>query len=640
MESSYWAASSITEIAEHILKRKDEYYKFLDVSGVLAELRKSYRLFYGNSAIDETKNGKVIMSVNHYASLVRSLHNLVTQNRPAFEARAVNSDYDSQAVSILAEGLLDYYLREKKLEDLLKTVCQTSLYLREGWIVAEWNAQGGEVYGINPESGTPINEGDVDYNAYNMLEVIRPVSGKPNWYIIRKQVNKFDLIAKYPELESELLEAAQSVQEKRKWSLSYIADTEQENDNCEMLVFMHDKTPALPQGRLVECVGSVVITDGPLPYKKPYCFCIKSMDALQTSFGHSPAMDIIPLQNAMDTCFSVVLSNINSFGIGTLVSEKGSLSVSQIREGLQHLEHVKGSQPPAVLNMLQMPPGVMDFANSLISNSETISGVNAVARGNVPHQMSGTAMALVAQQALTFSSGLQASYNMLIESVGNALIELLQTYAVVPRIAQIAGKSKKPYMRKFQGDDLKAISKIVVDAANAFTKTGAGKVEVANNLLNTGLIKQPEQYLQVVQTGTLEPLLEGETAQIMLIREENESLGEGQPAQAIMTDNHSLHVIEHSIVLSDPEVRGNPQITQNVLAHIQQHIDLAMSMPPALSAMLKQQSFMQPPMPPEGMSPEAAGGTPAPESMQTAQTPNMPTVAGTNQEFDPSAVPQ
>lgn len=639
MESTYWALAAGKDITEHIKKRKDEYWQFLSTSGVLEELQRSYKLFYGNSAIDEMNNGKTVMSVNHYASLVRSLHNIVTQNRPAFEARAVNSDYESQAVTLLANGLLDYYLREKRLEDNLKEACMLALYLREGWITAEWDSQLGQAYGVNPESGTPIMEGDVSFETRNILEIIRPATGAANWYIIRKQINRFDLIAKFPELETELLEAKTSIAERRKWSLSYIADVEINDDDCELLVFYHAKTPAMPEGRMVECVGDVILTDGPLPYKRPYIFSIKAMNTIQTGFGHSPAMDLMPLQNSLDTCFSVALSNINSFGVGTLVSEKGSLSVSQIREGLQHLEHNKGSEAPHVLNMLQIPPEVMNFASSMVQNAETISGVNSVARGNVEHQMSGTAMALVAQQALTFSSNLQASYNGLIENVGSALIELLQTYAVVPRVAQIAGKSKKSFMREFKGDDLQGINKIVVDSANAFTKTNAGKVEVANNLLNTGLIKNAEQYLQVIQTGTLEPLLEHETAQLMLIREENEALSEGGQVVAIMTDDHPTHVLEHAVVLSDPMVRSNPQITQAALAHIQQHIDLASNQSPVLAAMLKQQNFAPPPGPGPGVNPGIAS-TENPQSMMDAQTPAMPTIAGTDQKFDPQGQQQ
>lgn len=613
-ESKYWAASDINEIAGHILERKDNYLTFLENSTIMGELRDSFSLFYGNTAIDEMDNGKTIMTSNHYASLVRALHTMVTQQRPAFEARAVNSDYKTQSSVLLANGLIDYYMREKKLEDKLKEACLLALYLREGWITVEWDVNAGEVYAVNPESQSPVTTGDVKFSVYSILDVIRPTQGSCNWHIIRRSENKYDLAAKYPEVADEILNSNTPVQDRRRWTLSYIGETELESDDVEILTLYHAKTPAMPAGRFVQVVGDTVLTDGPLPYNKPYIFKITAADAFQTAFGHSPAMDIMPLQDALDTCFSIALSNINSFGIGSLVSEKGTLQVNQLREGLMHLEHSKGSQPPQVLNLLQIPNEIFNFAEMLVKNAETISSVNSVARGNVPHQMSGTAMALVAQQAITFSSGLQQSYNSLIESTGTALVELLQTYAQVPMVAQIAGKTKKSYLKQFKSDDLKGISKVVVDSANAFTKTTAGKVEVANNLLNSGLIKTPEQYLQVVSTGTLEPMVEHDQAELMLIRQENEMLSEGQPVQALITDNHGLHVLEHSTVASDPLIRQDPNILQPLLAHIDEHIQLDATRPPQLSLMLKQ----QPAPPPQPMAPP---GEPPPQDMFSAQVP-------------------
>lgn len=612
--TTYWAASDINEIAGHIIERKDNYLTFLENSTIMGELRDSFSLFYGNTAIDEMDNGKTIMTSNHYASLVRALHTMVTQQRPAFEARAVNSDYKTQSSVLLANGLIDYYMREKKLEDKLKEACLLALYLREGWITVEWDVNAGEVYAVNPESQSPVTTGDVKFSVYSILDVIRPTQGSCNWHIIRRSENKYDLAAKYPEVADEILNSNTPVQDRRRWTLSYIAETELESDDVEVLTLYHAKTPAMPAGRFVQVVGDTVLTDGPLPYNKPYIFKITAADAFQTAFGHSPAMDIMPLQDALDTCFSIALSNINSFGIGSLVSEKGTLQVNQLREGLMHLEHSKGSQPPQVLNLLQIPNEIFNFAEMLVKNAETISSVNSVARGNVPHQMSGTAMALVAQQAITFSSGLQQSYNSLIESTGTALVELLQTYAQVPMVAQIAGKTKKSYLKQFKSDDLKGISKVVVDSANAFTKTTAGKVEVANNLLNSGLIKTPEQYLQVVSTGTLEPMVEHDQAELMLIRQENEMLSEGQPVQALITDNHGLHVLEHSTVASDPLIRQDPNILQPLLAHIDEHIQLDATRPPQLSLMLKQ----QPAPPPQPMAPP---GEPPPQDMFSAQVP-------------------
>jgi hypothetical protein len=185
-------------------------------------------------------------------------------------------------------------------------------------------------------------------------------------------------------------------------------------------------------------------------------------------------------------------------------------------------------------------------------------------------------------------------------------------------------------MKEFKGTDLQGISRIVVDSANSFAKSTAGKVELANNLLQSGFIKTGEQYLQVVSTGQLESLIEHEQSQLMLIRTENEMLGEGQMVSAVMVDDHSLHVLEHAVVLNNPEVRNNPQILQAALGHIQEHINLAKSQDPVLSMMLKQQPLAQPTVNPGNINQAP------PQTLQDAETPELPTNPLTNQQFDPT----
>ena len=165
-KEQYWASLPTDEIGTELEARDNEYKEFLRTSGILSELRKSYRLFYGNSAIQEEDNGQTTMTVNHYASLIRSIHTSVTNQRPAFQAMAVNSDYESQGNAQLASGLLDYYMRTKRLEDNLKKATELALYMREGWVSARWNVTGGNVYGVNPETKQPIYEGDVEFGTH------------------------------------------------------------------------------------------------------------------------------------------------------------------------------------------------------------------------------------------------------------------------------------------------------------------------------------------------------------------------------------------------------------------------------------------------------------------------------------------
>lgn len=646
MSQLYFASKATEEIGKELSQKLEYYREFLRNSGLLSELRKSYKLYYGNSAIQDIDGSKVGIQVNHYANLLRHIHSMVTSTRPAFDARAVNSDYESQADTQLANSLLDYYLREKRLEDHLKNATEYALYLREGWICVSWAPTSGEAYAINPDNNQPIYEGDVEFKTLSILDVARDVnnkSGVQDWYITSEQKNKWDLAAKYPELAEQITSMSDksdnTIVDELNLSYSMTSSKNNESDLVQLHTFYHKKSEAMPQGRMVQFLShDIVLFDGPLPYKKVYLFKITASDAFQTAFGHSPGFDLIPLQDALDSTFSIILSNHNAFGSQNIMAPKGSgIGVQQIAEGLNLIEFDKQAGPPQPLNLVQTPAEIFNFATMLIQQQETISGVNSVARGNAPASLSGSAMALISSQALAFSSGVQQSYNALLENVGSSLIELLQTFAVVPRIAMIAGKTNKSMMKEFKNTDLQNVSRVVVDSANPLTKSTAGRVQIADNLLNTGLIKTPQEYLSVISTGNLQPLLEHENSQNLLVRQENEWLSEGKQLQAVICDDHSLHVLSHSVVLNSPEARLNQQIVETTLSHIQEHINLAKTMDPVLAQMLKFQPLQIPQAPPTGSNPEVMN-TQMPLAQEAAgvNLPSMPKIAGTNERFDPT----
>lgn len=639
----YFATQPTDEIARELYSKVESFDEYLSTSGLMTELRRSYKSYYGDTKIRSAGvQGELqAMEVNHYASLVRSILTMVTSQRPAWEPRATNTDVKSQSQTVLASGLLDYYMREKRLERALKEACQTALFLREGWLSVTWNATAGEIYHVNPDTGVAIAEGDIEYRTYKLQDVIRDFTktdGQFDWIITRRWVNKYDLAAKYPEL-SEKIVALQDRQNRFEDINRLVTiDTRRNQESIEvpLYTFFHKKSDVLPNGRIVEFLASdIALTDGPLPYRRVPVFRISAEDMFETAFGHSPALDILPVQTALNTLFSTVLSNQAAFGVQNVMVPKGSgLSVSQISGGMNLVEYDAKLAPPQALNLTQTPPEVFNFINMLIEQAQTISGVNAVARGNAPASLSGAAMALLQSTALQFSSGVQQSYIQLLEEVGTNTIHTLADFAVTKRVAYIVGKHNRSMIREFSSEDIANVSRVTVDSANPLTKTVAGRTEIANQLLNAGMIKRPEQYLMVLQTGQLEPVTENETSELINIRAENEGLSEGAIQVAVITDDHRIHILEHKSVLSSPEARRNPEIVQATLAHIQEHIDMLKTADPILLQMMGQQSLAPAPAPqnvPQAMN----GMNPVTEQAESIQGPQMPIVAGTDERFQP-----
>jgi hypothetical protein len=152
-------------------------------------------------------------------------------------------------------------------------------------------------------------------------------------------------------------------------------------------------------------------------------------------------------------------------------------------------------------------------------------------------------------------------------------------------------------------------------------------------MLNSQLFKNPHDYLQVVETGALSPMMEPETSSNLLVLKENEAMRTGKPVQAIMTDDHGRHVRGHKTILDDPGLRANPQLVQAVLMHIQEHVVLNSNMDPNLGALLKE----EPPVAP-GMSQPTQGQPQAPEG--EPMSPNANSVIESNMPDMPAGSPE
>lgn len=643
----YWASVPADEIADEILERRDDYYEFLSLSGRLDLMRRSWAYFYrpritGARLNPTGEQGELTsLSVNHYRNLLSHLETMTTQQRAAFEPRATNSDVESQSQVILATGLLDYYMREKKMERFIKSAVKDCLIYGEAFMRCEWDATSGDAYG-KTETGATVYQGDMKYSNFTPLNCIRDFTKEnPNqedWYILREPQNKYNLAAKFPELAKEILDDSVDL-------LEYAATTTMQavgldnSDNIFVYTLLHGPTPALPQGRYTTCLDNgTVMMDGPLPYKETHVSRIAPDEETGTIFGYTVGFDLLPIQEAIDILYSTVISNQSTFGVQNILVPKGhDLSTSQMSGGLNVMEYDPNTGKPEALNLTNTPPEIFNFINQLEHTAETISGVNSVARGNPEASLkSGAALALVQSMAIQFSMNLQQSYSRLVEDTGTSTISILKDFAAVPRVAAIAGRSNRPLMKSFSGKDLNAINRVMVDMGNPLTRTTAGKVNLADALMEKNLIENPDQYLQVVTTGRLEPIIEGKQAELLLVKAENEKLADGEPQRAIITDQHAQHILEHKTVLASPEIRMQPNspIMVATLNHIQEHLNFLKTADPALLSLIHQQSIMgqAPTNAPGAPAPAAAPGpggmmNPAPPVMQQAQAvspPNMP----------------
>lgn len=640
----YWATLPIDKFGGEVMRRIEDYYQFLWSTGKTRLYRNAYQYYYrpgliGGKVTTAGSEGELVtISVNHYRNLIQHLLVMTVSQPPSWEPQATNTDQKSQEQCILARGLLEYYMREKKCSRNLTQAVEMALLLGEGFVVASWDATTGEQYGVNPETQAIIYQGDIQYRTLTALDVIRDVNKdsafENDWVITRTWKNRWDLMAKYPELADQISKVTDSDWDTITWKDTRLYLYEKYNyDDVPVYTFYHRETEAMPQGRMATMLNyKIVLDDGPIPYRNIPVYRISPSEWMGTNFGYTSGFDLLPIQQMIDSLYSAAATNNTTFGVQNIWTKKGdTLEANTLAGGMRHLQ---SDQKPEPLNLTQTSPELYKLVEMMQGIQETLSGVNSVARGNPQQALgsdaSGAALALLQSMSIQFSMGLQASFADLVEDVGTATINILRDYAQTPRVAAITGKANRQYMKSFTGDDLSMVNRVTVDMGNPAMSTTAGKVNMANQLLQSDKLADAAQYIEVVQTGKLEPVIEGEQAQLMLIRGENEQLSQGMPQQALITDNPMLHISEHLTVISSPEARNNLAVVQATLSHIQEHRDLYSQMDPVMCAILNippppppLMPMMQPGMPMDPNQPMPQGPPSTNPQMQSPQSPAM-----------------
>lgn len=481
--TKYFASLESQEAVNEINQKAEDWGSYYVSNNYLAKLRKSWRYYYGNHFQSGAENGLsfageqtelVQFPVNHYRNIGLHLLNLTTANRPSLQARASNTDYKTFAQTILANGLLDYYMRERNLEDYLKTATESAIVFGEGYVRLGWNATAGGIYEEDEENGEKFYEGDLEFSNLSPFDVIRDPSVEDNnhdWLIVRTYKNRFALIAKYPELADQLMVAkSKDDMDKIKWPVF----TSSKTDLVPVYEFFHKKNDALPEGRYIMYVNNeAVLYDGPLPYREIPVYRISASDILGAPFGYTVMFDLIPIQEAINMLYSTIITNQNAFGVqNILVPKNADINLNQLTGGLNIIEYnMIGGAKPEALNLTQSPPELFKMIELTEQTMETLSGVNSVTRGQPEASLrSASSLALIQSQAILFSSSLQQSYVRLVEHVGTAMIKILQDYAKYPRVAAIAGKSNRTYMKEFSSKDLTNITRVIVEISNPMSK--------------------------------------------------------------------------------------------------------------------------------------------------------------------------
>lgn len=594
-----WSEEDPKVVARAILEKYQKISGYIANRGLKARWFKSFNSYYGFYYSDpKTAYGMgtagsqgelTAVAINQYRNLIQHTLSLFTQNKISFDAIPISSDVDGRNSAIVGNSTLEYIFEQPKYAQELYALAEQGILFGTSFLAVTWDTDK-NLRGVDGDMN-PVFTGELNLKSYSPLDVIlEPFKSRyedQDWTTTRELVNRYDLIALYPDMEDDILNLAR-VDDVQKADPYFIQDP----DHVWLYKAYHKATLSVPYGRYIS-FGSESVTFE--DKNNPYCFmnpetglplmgtgnplvCFRPATIYGSSYGYTVGFDLLPLQDMKNMLASTIASNQSAFGIQNIMVARGTnFDFADVGNGLRVLEFDPNPElgpsagAPSILELLKTPNEIFTYNNKIDEEMEKISAINGALRGTPPPQIgSGTAMALLTTQAQTFNTQVENAYVNCMQEIAAKSLKVIAKFMPDNDLLQLVGLKEDFAIESFKAEELNKIQKIKVLTGNAISKSPAGRLAMAQDMLNSGQIT-PTEYTEVAQTGTLKNDVEDATAEDALIQSENQQLLQGIEVQALLTDNHLKHILKHRTVLMQPDIRKDPQKQLIITKHIADH---------------------------------------------------------------------
>jgi len=639
MKDNYWFLESSEELADKLAAHHSGWQE--SGTNLMAQNWLRNSIAYYSTIMEPNdwqsalgfagEQGELVrMVVPQARSFIRKIVTLATKQRLFFRAIAENTDSDVLQDTRIGNSLIEQVVVDQHMDRKREYNVEAACVYGMSFYKVTWRSDRGTPYVGRIENNvdedgnefeTPVvhYDGDLEIATPSVNDVYwdtRIVDWNDvNWAECRTTKNRWDMIASFPDLKDDIMKIDRI-------DSDAVAVGNQSGCNNEDLIYVyecfHKPSPALPKGRMIVYSDKKTIYyDDINPYECIPIVPLKPEPILGMGYGYPKLNDLLPAQEMFDMCLSTAATNNAALGTqSVLCPREADISVNQIG-GVNWIYYNpsagEGGGAPKPLQLTQSAPETYKLADIVKQNMMEMSGLNAALQGTPPPGVSsGKAIATLTANALEFMNSLSKADQMALEEVAFLAVLCYSKFATIPRLVSMTGRGQM-FAKEFTGANLASIKKVRFITSNPMMNTIGGRIEIADKMLESGMVKNIQEYFRILEGAPTEVMFSEEVSQEDLIQRENEALLDGRPVIAIKTDDHAGHIKSHSSLLNDPMVRMNGAEVAKILAHMDEHEQLAQTMSPFLAAMIA--TGKMPAMPPPlqgGQPPQAGPGGPPP----------------------------
>lgn len=567
----------------------------------------------------------VKMVVPQARSLSRQMVSITTKQKLNFNALAYNPDGDVVNSIRIGNALGQNIVDDQTLNETGRLICERAIVLGTSYIMSTWRTDRGKPWAVD-ENGKLVYTGNLEMYSPAIDDVFFDASIMSwkdlDWVEVRRKMNRWDLIQQFPDMRNDILNLP-GINDWRTSGTEFRSISE--DDLIWVYELYHRPTPALPNGRMMFYGNEkTVFADDDNVYGKIPIQQMKPEPIEGTGFGYPYLSNLLPAQEMLDHCFSAIATNQSAFAVQNIVYPRDESLSSQDINGMNFISYtpmpgVPGGGKPEPLNLTQTPSEVFKFADMLLAHMQQISNISGALRGSPPPGAnSGKAIATLTANALEFMDAFSIAYTETMERAMNDAINAYRIFATVEQMIELVGIGNKTKVVTFKGSDLEPVRKMTLTRSNPMMQTIGGRVELADKLVASNMIKNVQGYVGILEGDPLNTLYQAELSEEDLINAENDALLEGATATEVpilWTDDHAKHFREVMSLLNDPKVRSNSEMVANIIEHATGHQNHALEIatnPQNQYIYAMMRTGVTPSMPPPPPNPGALPGGGAP----------------------------
>jgi len=267
--------------------------------------------------------------------------------------------------------------------------------------------------------------------------------------------------------------------------------------------------------------------------------------------------------------------------------------VKAVAGGILKYVHSPNIPPPEPIQGFQMPGQVENLVETLRMQILEISGQSDISRGSVPTGVrSGVAVSYLQEEDDSKIAPTVDNMEQAIAYEGSLVLERVSQYYRTKRIMRFYRRDGVFDVVKFKGADLKSNTDVISQAGSAMPKSKAARQQFTLQLVELGVLTDPNKIKEMLELGEAEPNLED--LQVAQANRENQLMLRGMSASTFdhrgdlvaekenpvaipvkKWHNHKLHLEQHYREMSSDEFDhlavSNPEIVRLFDEHTGMH---------------------------------------------------------------------